>query len=141
MVANGAIWQKQALISSGRPIFIALAPADPRSLMQGDYMTLNFQLPAVENLRTARRAQVIAKVDERGVAVMQGLATGQALAADEIVIELLQTGSGLRPATDAWYFKEGEAQRWSGAKYGEFRIDGKGRALLVNLRGPDLEPL
>ena len=141
VVANGAIWQKQALISSGRPIFIALAPADPRSLMQGDYMTLNFQLPAVENLRTARRAQVIAKVDERGVAVMQGLATGQALAADEIVIELLQTGSGLRPATDAWYFKEGEAQRWSGAKYGEFRIDDKGRALLVNLRGADLGPL
>jgi uncharacterized membrane-anchored protein len=141
VVANGAIWQKEALISNGRPIFIALAPADPRSLMQGDYMALNFRLPAVENLRTARHARVIAHVDSRGVAVMQGLATDRALAADEIVIELLQTRSGLRPATDAWYFKEGEAQRWSRAQYGEFRIDDHGRALLVNLRGPDLEPL
>jgi uncharacterized membrane-anchored protein len=141
VVANGAIWQKEALISTGRPVFIALAPTDPRSLMQGDYMTLNFQLPAVENLRTARHARVIAKVDQRGVAVMVGLATERTLAADEIVIELLQTRSGLRPATDAWYFKEGEAQRWSRARYGEFRIDGSGRALLVNLRGPDLEPL
>lgn len=73
--------------------------------------------------------------------MMQGLVTDEPLAADEIVIELVSTGSGLRPATDAWYFKEGEAERWSHAKYGEFRIDGNGRALLVNLRGPNLEPL
>lgn len=37
-VANGAIWQKEQLISTGRPIFLELAPVDPRSLMQGDYM-------------------------------------------------------------------------------------------------------
>ncbi|MDR7052642.1 putative membrane-anchored protein [Duganella sp. 3397] len=141
VVANGAIWQKEALISSGRPVFIALAPVDPRSLMQGDYMALNFELPAVNDIRTMRRAKVVAKVDPRGVAVMQGLATGKPLAADEIVIELVSTGRGLRPATDAWYFKEGEAERWSHAKYGEFRIDGNGRALLVNLRGAELEPL
>ena len=143
VVANGAIWQKEALISSGRPVFIELAPVDPRSLMQGDYMALNFQMPALdrEDITTLRRAMVIAQVDGRGVAVMQGLAGTRSLAPDEILIELVQTGSGLRPATDAWYFKEGEAQRWSKAKYGEFRIDDKGRALLVNLRGPALEKL
>ena len=143
VVSNGAIWQKEALISSGRPVFIELAPVDPRSLMQGDYMALNFQMPALdrEDIATLRRAMVIAKVDGRGVAVMQGLAGDRSLAPDEILIELVQTGSGLRPATNAWYFKEGEAPRWSRAKYGEFRIDDKGRALLVNLRGPALEKL
>lgn len=141
IVANGAIWQKEALISSGRPVFIALAPVDPRSLMQGDYMALNFELPALKDIRALRHAKVIAKIDQRGVAVMQGLAGDKPLAADEIVIELVSTGSGLRPSTDAWYFKEGEAQRWSHARYGEFRIDGNGHALLVNLRGPNLELL
>lgn len=141
VVANFAIWQKETLIGTGRPVFIALAPVDPRSLMQGDYMALNFQLPPLATLRTARRAQVVATIDHRGVAVIQRLVTNQPLAADEIVIELVQTDSGLRPASNAWYFKEGEAQRWSAAKYGEFRIDGNGRALLVNLRGPNLENL
>lgn len=143
VVANGAIWQKEALISTGRPVFIELAPVDPRSLMQGDYMALNFRLPGLdrEDVQTLRRAKVIAKIDGRGVAVMQGLSSDRSLAPDEILIELVQTGSGLRPATNAWYFKEGEAPRWSRAKYGEFRIDDKGRALLVNLRGPDLEQL
>ena len=141
VVANFAIWQKEALISTGRPVFIALAPADPRSLMQGDYMTLNFQLPPLETLRTARHARVVARIDSRGIAVIRRLATDQPLAVDEIMIELVPTGSGLRPASNAWYFKEGEAQRWSVAKYGEFRIDGNGRALLVNLRGANLEHL
>ncbi|HWW68533.1 MAG TPA: GDYXXLXY domain-containing protein [Duganella sp.] len=143
LVANGAIWQKEALIRTGRPIFIELAPIDPRSLMQGDYMALNFQLPALDrkDRQTLRRAKVIAKIDSRGVAVMQNLAVDRTLAPDEILIELVRTGSGLRPATNGWYFKEGEALRWSRAKYGEFRIDGQGRALLVNLRGPDLELL
>jgi len=43
--------------------------------------------------------------------------------------------------TDAWYFKEGEAERWAAARYGEFRVDANGKALLVGLRGPKLEKL
>jgi uncharacterized membrane-anchored protein len=53
----------------------------------------------------------------------------------------VNTQSGLQPASDAWYFKEGEGKRWDQAKYGEFRIDSNGHALLVNLRGANLEPL
>jgi uncharacterized membrane-anchored protein len=43
--------------------------------------------------------------------------------------------------TDAWFFKEGEAERWSRAKYGEFRVGADGRALLVGMRGRNLEKL
>lgn len=142
LAANFMIWQKETLISNGRQVFIELEPVDPRSLMQGDYMELNFKLPALEKWRFVRRASVIAKVNEQGVTVVLDLAAAdKPLAGDEIVIELVSSGTGLKPATDAWYFKEGEAERWSRARYGEFRIDEKGRALLVNLRGPRLEAL
>jgi uncharacterized membrane-anchored protein len=139
VVINGGIWQKENLIRHGRPVFIELAPVDPRSLMQGDYMRLNFHLPHLGD--ADRRTKVVAKIDSRGVAVIQQAASGAPLAPDEILIELVNTGSGLRPASDAWYFKEGEGKRWQQARYGEFRIDGNGRALLVNLRGADLEAL
>ena len=59
----------------------------------------------------------------------------------EIYFELRPTQSGLLPATDAWYFKEGEDDRWAKAGYGEFRVDPQGHALLVDLRGPNLEKL
>jgi uncharacterized membrane-anchored protein len=142
-VANFAIWQKEALINEGRPIFIELAPVDPRSLMQGDYMQLNFNLGKVDRIELleGRRTMVAASIDTRGVATMQRIDNGLPLAANELRIELLTTGGGLRPATDAWYFKEGEGDRWAKARFGEFRIDDHGRALLVDLRGADLEKL
>src|SRR5690606_16735816 len=73
VVANGGIWQKEQLIRDGRPVFVELAPVDPRSLMQGDFMRLNFNLPGEPaerraGLLRAERPQVIARVDERGIA-------------------------------------------------------------------------
>jgi uncharacterized membrane-anchored protein len=45
VVANLGIWQKEDLVANGQPVFVALAPVDPRSLLQGDYMRLNFRVP------------------------------------------------------------------------------------------------
>jgi uncharacterized membrane-anchored protein len=139
VVANVGIWQKETLIAEGRPVFVELAPVDPRSLMQGDYMRLNFRVP--EPTSTRARPSVVAKIDARGVATIDRLYSGGPLANDEIRIELTHGAQGWTLVTDAWYFKEGEAQRWSRARYGEFRVDTKGRALLVGMRGPALEPL
>lgn len=140
--ANTGIWLKEALIRTGRPVFIALAPVDPRSLMQGDYMRLNFAVESLDRVHVEEhRVKVVARVDERGIATLHAVHRGQALAANEILVELVNTGSGLRPGTDAWYFKEGEGERWAQAKYGEFRIDSKGRTLLVDLRGDNLRRL
>lgn len=140
VVANLGIWQKEELIRTGRPVFLEVAPVDPRSLVQGDYMALNFKIPLPDVLHTSSLL-AIAKIDARGIAVVDRVKDTNALASDEILIELIPTGSGLRLASDAWYFKEGEADRWAKAKYGEFRIDRQGHALLVGLRGPDLEKL
>lgn len=131
IVANIIILQKEVINRNGRLVFIEIAPVDPRSLMQGDYMRLNFIRPELR-IET-RRVKVVAQIDARGIAVLRREATGTALAPDEIIIEL--------PLSDAWYFKEGEAKRWENARYGEFRIDSNGRSLLVNLRGEKLEEL
>lgn len=143
LLANIGIWQKETLIGNGRQVFIALAPVDPRSLIQGDYMALNFQLTGLQeaDLWGRQRVKAVARLDRRSIAVIHGLAANRPLQPDEIYFELRPTQSGLRPATDAWYFKEGEADRWAKASYGEFRVDQQGQALLVDLRGPNLEKL
>jgi uncharacterized membrane-anchored protein len=146
-VANFAIWQKESLIAHGQPVFVELAPADPRSLMQGDFMRLNFRMPfSVQQqldgdpLR-AQRPHAVARRDGRNVLTLLRLDDGKPLAADELRVELTPKGGDWILVTDAWFFREGEAQRWSGARFGEFRVDGNGRALLVGLRGPELQPL
>lgn len=146
LVANASIWQKEVLIRGGRPVFVELAPVDPRSLMQGDYMRLNFNLPgepaeAGGGLLRSQRPHVIVRLDPRGVATPLRLDDGTPPSADELRIELTPKDGRWILVTDAWFFAEGEAERWSRAKYGEFRVDAQGRALLVGLRGPQLEAL
>ena len=146
LVANGGIWQKEQLIASGEPVFIALAPADPRSLMQGDFMRLNFLgFTAFEELdsldRRTARPHVVLLRDARGVATVQGRDDGKPLAPGALRMELTPKEGRWVLVTDAWFFREGEAARWEKARFGEFRVLPDGRALLVGMRGENLEPL
>jgi uncharacterized membrane-anchored protein len=145
-VANTAIVQKERLIARGQPVFVELAPVDPRSLMQGDYMALNFRIPsdampAPERRLGVRRPQVVARRDARGVAVITRADDGQPLAAGEIRIELTPKSGRWMLVSDAWFFREGDAQRWAAARYGEFRVVDSGQALLVGLADEALQPI
>jgi hypothetical protein len=44
-LVNVQIWEKETVIARGQPVFVELAPVDPRSLMQGDYMRLAYRGP------------------------------------------------------------------------------------------------
>ncbi len=140
-LSGEAIRAKEALIRDGAPVFVELAPVDPRSLMQGDYMALRFQLPA-----EASRLQstigpapfAIGKRDENGVFRTTRVANAEAsLADDEMKFRLRRAGGRWIFVTDAWYFKEGTARKWTAARYGEFRVTPDGSALLVGLADKD----
>ncbi len=143
--ANIGIWKNERLIATGQPVFVELAPVDPRSLMQGDYMRLNFAVPGAWeqglDLIGGERPHVVARRDIRGIATLLRLHGKERLAPGEFLIELSPKDGRWTFVTDAWFFKEGEAKRWQGAKYGEFRVSPDGKALLVDLRGSALEKL
>jgi uncharacterized membrane-anchored protein len=146
-VANVAIWQKEDLIAHGDRVFVPLAPADPRSLMQGDFMQLNWALPAdaegqLEALVTRSRPHAVAVRDARGVARLTRITTaGSALAPGELRIELTPKNGRWLLVTDAWFFREGDAARWAAARYGEFRVGADGRALLVGMADAELRAI
>jgi len=146
-VANGAIWQKEDVIAHGAPLFVELAPVDPRSLMQGDFMRLGFRVPeaaASSELAPvgAARPHVVARRDARGVATLERLhLPGQPLAEGELLVELTPQAGRWILVTDAWFFREGEGARWSKARYGEFRVAPGGQALLVGLADAQLQPI
>ncbi len=144
-VANMGIWQKERLIADGAPVFVELAPVDPRSLMQGDYMRLAYRLPndlerGISPLG-GERPHVVAKRDARGVATVLRLDDGTPLAADELRIEMTPSHGDWTLVSDAWFFKEGEARRFEPARYAEFRVSPSGQALLVGLRNAQLGAL
>lgn len=82
-----------------------------------------------------------ASVGVGGVAALLRIDTGAPLAAGELRIELTPKGGRWTLVTDAWFFPEGQAARYERAKFAEFRVEPGGRALLVGLRGANLQPL
>ena len=145
VVVNGAIWQKQDLISHGRPIFMALLPVDPRSLMQGDFMQLRFASLDASTLLAdmgGQRVRLAIQLDARGVVTTQRLYTaGQLLAPNEMLLQLSPKNGAWVVVTDAWFFKEGERERFQKAAFGEFRVLPDGRALLVGMADAALQPI
>ena len=145
-VANQGIQKRERILSDGRVLLLDLEPVDPRSLMQGDYMALRFAFtqsmaPLNTELAAGQRPHVVALRDGRGIATQVRPDLGAPLATNELRIELTPKNGDWVLVTDAWFFKEGEADRWALAKFGEFRVAPNGRALLVGLRGADLKQL
>ncbi len=148
-VHHDASTQEQVLVQ-GRPVYVSLVPRDPRSLLQGDYMALEFDLPPrvrealaaddVHHLRST--AWVIAEVDARGVARVQRLADREArLAAGEELLPLRRLKGRWTLVTDAFFFPEGQGGALAQARFGEFRVLPGGRALLVGLADDHLQPI
>ena len=143
LVLGGVGWEiygKERVIRSGETIYLELAPVDPRSLMQGDYMALRFRLAddlqawrAVGDRERLRSAPLA--IDGRSVATLaQG---GGAL---DIAFRI--RGGAVWLGTNAYFFTEGTGDRYGAARYGEFRIDpATGEAVLVGLRDAELNAL
>jgi uncharacterized membrane-anchored protein len=140
---NWSILGKERIKRDGAIVYLDLAPMDPRSIMQGDYMALRFRL-ADEIQRgvqsEGREGQVrIADVqlDDKRIARLAPSGTPGALKFRYRV----RKGS-VWLGTNAFFFEEGSDERYSAARYGEFRVDAdSGEAVLVGLRSQSLEPL
>lgn len=136
--ANAVILQKQRIAGSARLILLELRPIDPRSLMQGDYMSLAFAdtvaLPP-ESTELPEAGIAVVVLDGNGIASFVRLDDGAPLGPDEARLRFAgRTPDGrLDFGTDAFFFQEGAAPLYEQARYGMFRVDDSGRSVLVGL--------
>lgn len=155
-LAAAGIAGKERLLARGDIVLLKLAPVDPRSLMQGDYMALNFdignQIRTAQTQRQmpdgppARDGVAVIRRDEQGVASFVRVHSGEPLAPGEQLLRYQAArsrwgGMQVQVSTDAYFFQEGQGERFAQAGYGEFRVGADGQALLVGLRGRGLEKL
>ena len=132
---NWSIFAKERVRTNGERIFLALAPVDPRSLMQGDYMALRFEL--TNGIPATESGSVPLRVDSRGVATLNADPTAPGMR-----IRYRIRNGEVWLGTNAYFFEEGTAERYAGAKFGEFRIDrDSGEAVLVGLRDEHLREM
>jgi uncharacterized membrane-anchored protein len=124
---NWSILAKEHIKSDGELILLALGPVDPRSLMQGDYIALRFEIES--QIPTASSGTIALKVAPNRVATVNK--------EDDTGLHIRYRIRNGRPwiGTNAYFFQEGGAQLFAGARFGEFRVDrDSGEAVLVGLR-------
>lgn len=136
------VWRAETLIASGRTVLLALAPADPRSLMQGDYMRLRWDLERASEAIPARTPVVVLSLDEKSVGTYRRVPDTAALGQNEVLFAL-KVGDLGRPIIEphSYLFQEGTADAHAKAKYGIFRVAPDGRHLLVGLADEAARPI
>jgi uncharacterized membrane-anchored protein len=149
---NLSIYRREQLLQHGRFVLLELAPVDPRSLMQGDYMALRFQVAnqAFPNFQWgSQRATdgvkamvpdgaLVVNVDQHQVAHFQRIAKpGEVLAPNELLLRYRIRNSQIKFATNAFFFEEGQARLYEKARYGGFRVADNGDMLLSSMHAAD----
>jgi uncharacterized membrane-anchored protein len=140
---NVMIYQKEMTLQEGKAVLLELAPVDPRSLMQGDYMVLRYKLARdVRADSLPLDGHLVLALDGNGVATYRRLHTpNMPLAPDEQLLRYRRRGNDLRLGAESFFFQEGHAKHYGGAKYGELRVAASGDSVLAGLRDKDLERL
>ncbi len=131
-----SMYNKEKIVSEGKLILLELAPVDPRSLMQGDYMTLRYAIASNFNTDSIfKRGFCIVSLKENGVAKRVRLQENK-LPINEGEYGIRYTLSGrnrIHIGAESFFFQEGEGEKYEKAKYGAVKVDTKGNNVLVGL--------
>ncbi len=156
-------------LKNSQPIFIKLRPVDPRSILQGDYMALRYQLHIKGNSEITRgsdiseeqqaqrealndfihnKHKILAYValddkrDNKRIVTSTNLQSSDNQHTQPLMIKNPNNYlDGLYVSSKTFLFAEGLADCYQRAKYAKIQVDDKGNAILASLVGEDLKEL
>ena len=153
-------WKSIRLADTGREVLLELAPVDPLSLVQGQYMQLEF---AIEDSYPLKEPvfeevdRVVLRLDGQNVGRVERPYQGGPLAKGEVLFEAsvdvneAVTEEALKNEYEGTYrvrlrqrsflFEENQQDRYQDARLGIFRVKENGDYVLVDLADKDFRPL
>jgi uncharacterized membrane-anchored protein len=143
VVVNMLVFQKERLSANGQVVFLELAPVDPRSLIQGDYMRLRYAISReVKNNTGDKDGFIVVLLNKDNIAQYVRIYDAQIpLNQNELLIRFRQRAFDIRIGPESFLLQEGHAKYYNNARFGELRVSKSGDVLLIGLRGEELELL
>ncbi|MBZ9611301.1 GDYXXLXY domain-containing protein [Rheinheimera maricola] len=141
VVSALTVWRFEHTLATGQTLILQLAPVDPRSIMQGDYMALAYAIDLELPDDAAQFSYAWLNVAVNEAASLHSL-SNQLPQQDGTVGLLLRQRDGIYSVgPNAFFFTEGSAAVYEQARYGQFKVDGSGKALLTGLLDENLQLL
>lgn len=164
----GLILKHEDHLANSQSIFVELAPVDPRSILQGDYMALNYELHFEGDAEADRGEE--GGLPDKKIAALEKRIQDQTHLLSYVQLDdqhrVIQTGldenllkthpgtsarlllknpsnrlANLYPAANSFMFAEGLEPCYRNAKYAEIKVKDNGQALLANLVDQNLRAL
>lgn len=139
-----SVHQKEKLLENGQRVILAMHPLDPRSLMQGDYMTISFDIE--NDIRRERQAQskkdkfllenegtVIVTPDKNGIFHFARFDNSEALKEQEVRLMYRVKRWGIQIGPGSFFFQEGQEKPFGKARFVELRAGKDGEVLFTHL--------
>ncbi len=149
VIFGAMVWSiigKENTLAQGHTILLKIAPVDPRSLMQGDYMAIAYDASLFPDQKIVEtlpyKGFVILAFDEKGIASFTRIDDGRPLGQSEIkiVYRRAATGprqSGIRYAATSFFFQEGQAERFESARFVMVAVGSDGSTVITGLADAD----
>ncbi|MFC4099236.1 GDYXXLXY domain-containing protein [Paenibacillus xanthanilyticus] len=143
LLLGGAIAVNETALAGGTTVKLELAPLDPRSLLQGDYVELNYgistppdrEASALEQLDYGAKIKVVLAPDASGVhRFIRVYQSGEKLGAGEVVMNGRWEGFRIEYGIEHFFIPEGtggEVERT--AKFAEVVVSRSGNGMIVGL--------
>ncbi|MEX0313940.1 MAG: GDYXXLXY domain-containing protein [Allomuricauda sp.] len=144
LVFTNNVMKKEAILSDGQLVLLELAPVDPRSLIQGDYMRLRYAISEnIDNDSIPKRGFCVVILKPNGTAERVRLQEKTTpIHENEFLIEYSgKKWWGINIGAESFFFQEGEAEKYEAAKYGGLKIDNNGNSVLVGLYDEHLKKI
>ncbi|TGK21004.1 GDYXXLXY protein [Leptospira fluminis] len=128
-------WQKERIREKGELFLFALAPVDPRSLMQGDYMRLGYEITRsnFSDDLPNRGFLIFTPDSERVARFVRFQKDSEPISTSERKIKFHRSQFAVSFGAEEYFFQEGTADKFSEAKFGGLKVDAAGNGILVGV--------
>lgn len=147
---------KEELLKKGEILVLKLQPADPRSFMMGDYMTLNYdindqpftnilELNDFESIELHPfdgpvHQEMVVKMKD-SLAVYVRMKNKKPLGKGEFALPCKRNYFNYEILPNEYLFQEGRSKHFNQAEYAQFRVDRSGSVIIECLLDKDRKPL
>lgn len=142
---NYTVSTKEDILDNGDLILLQLAPVDPRSLMQGDYMILRYNLAeGIDKSSLDKRGYCVVSVDKDNkiAKAIRFQTNSTPLHPGEKIIKYTSPNQWTTNiGAESYFFEEGQGEKYEKAVYGGIKIDSEGNSLLVGLYDDKLQKI
>ncbi len=137
---NYSIYQKEHVLKNGETVYLEIYPIDPRSLMQGDYVSFRYSLvKSIKDKPKNNSGLIVITVDKNHVGHFARFYNDETLKDNEKLVPYYTRFGSMTIRPDSFFFQEGHSKFFEEASYAMFKFNGSKDLVLFGLANQKLK--